>query len=218
MKLFIFTANGKVLDSELDHQLVLNNIIKRTPNKFTPYLFSPLQYNDLDKRVYCVQAMEENINTSALPDKSSHPIFDAFKAYQLNKKAQHTFFIRCNPAVKKTIINGLLGKTKPLVSIVGDEKIEQWFDKKLRSAGFTPISTKVLSQRKIYCSKGNTKINEAWLKVLVQIEDPQLVDKAIKEGVGKRKGYGFGLFIHQGTPMFDLLEKDTSKTNNLKIK
>lgn len=192
----------KNVDAHHDHLLVLNHLIHRRDNEYTPYLFSAFQHEN--KRWYCIQADWLDIKEEYRDVSEQTPDLSEFSS----KDNCLSFFIRLNPAVKRTLSDPKRGKYDRIVPIKDISESINWLKSQLSDNGFATQSAKICYQQVTPCSRGNTVINDMLFHVTGYIFDLDNFEHAQNSGIGKRKGYGFGMIIPENTIAYSILEKN----------
>lgn len=201
--LISFCVDGSVVDANVDHHFILNNVLSLRDGEKTPYLFSALPM--LGKRFYCVYAHQNDLNLEFLTSKSikesQGSITKSTIGYEIDA------YIRVNPAVKIKQLDAsrtFITRNKP---IKDKTVIASWFKNKLSEQNIDVLDCLVVHQSVMQCSKGNTVINEAYIKFKAVAEEENALHQLIDEGVGKRKGFGYGLPILKGTTAYDVFDQ-----------
>jgi hypothetical protein len=198
-----FCVSGSVVDANVDHHFIINNVLALRHGEKTPYLFSALPM--LGKRFYCVYAHLDDLNSTFLANKSVKESQGAIE--KSGDGYGFDAYIRINPAVKIKQLDAkreFITRNKP---IKDRALIVSWFEKKLKDQCIDVLDCSVLHQSVMQCSKGNTVINEAYVKFKAAAESESILHKLIDEGVGKRKGFGYGLPILKGTNAYEVFEQ-----------
>ena len=198
MPLFMSIMKGSVNDANADHLLVLNKLIKRRENAFTPFLFSTLTVNN--DKLFVLQA------DSADVQDGNEPLSEE----QINYQEKDGFFevdmvIRLNPAIKRGY-QDRLKKVNRLVAITEPEKIKEWLSEKLLAKDVIVTDIRLTEAKPIHCSKGNTTINEVYAFAKITATSPDALNELRVSGIGKRKSYGFGLPIYKGADPYPVFE------------
>ena len=197
----VFDAGQKTVDAHADHLLVLNHLIQRRDNAYTPYLFSAFQHGD--KRWYCIQADRMDINPDFHKKLEPIPLLSRFS----NKENSFCFYIRLNPAIKRTLVDPKRGKYDRLIPIKEYADALNWLKSNLMENGVAVSESEVKYQQPTPCSRGNTVIHDMLFWVRGYIFDLEKFESLQLSGFGKRKGYGFGMLIPQDTFGYSVLQQ-----------
>jgi len=190
------------LDANADHLCVLSNVISRIDNRRTPYLFSAITAGT--RRIYLVRAEFVHLKDSVLKFKDT-PNFLNVEENNVDSHVTTSFFIRLNPAIRRTLHSGRAGKKIDRVyAIKSSSDIEQWFIEKCQRIGISVMEFELLQQGVVYCSKGHTSINEAFVLVKACASVPDF-QTFYEFGFGKRKGFGFGMPVFYGSKHFEII-------------
>ena len=192
-------ADSPVNDAYSDHLCVISNVINRIDNMRTPYLFTTLIVGN--KKIYLVRSEFVHLNESL---KSSEDKCD-FMDDKSGREVSTSFFIRLNPAIRRGLNNGPAGKkTDRLYAIKNSDEIESWFSNKCDSIGIKVTNFEILQKGVAYCSKGQTSINEAYVKVHAYASKEAFM-QLYCQGFGKRKGFGFGMPSFSGSKHYEII-------------
>jgi len=195
----ILIVKNTVHDAHYDHLFVLNECINRRGHQRTPYLFSVLTVNN--HKLFVVQA-------DLIDLKDHDDIFRETPKFTLeaNKRYSIKILIRLNPCLKKSrLVDG--EKVDRLIPIKDNDKIKIWFKQKLQSINVNASEFVIAQKDVVSCSKGHTVINEVFAFATIDSDKESTLEQFIEKGIGKRKGYGFGLPIFENTKAFELFKK-----------
>lgn len=200
LKQITFYSNSVVVDANDDHNFIIKHVLEHLDSN-TNYLFFAHQVRE--QRLYIVQSSEKCL----MKQKKTQDFEDLLDLSPYNdEENQFNFYIRVNPAIKKRIPDNLGSKDK-MISITGEPEIIMWSKAKFVDHGIAVTGIDILYKNKIFCSRGKTWINEALLKVNGYCFNQKKVKNLQVNGFGKRKGYGFGMMIPEGSFGYNELNK-----------
>lgn len=120
---------------------------------------------------------------------AGNPQIKSFDANSISAGLYH-FRLIANPTIKKN------GKR---LGLIKEKDQVQWIERKMQDAGARIVQCQLINKGFIYCHKtvSSAKEQQTYLSVqydgvLDVIEPPSMI-KALENGVGAAKGYGFGL-------------------------
>ena len=127
--------------------------------------------------------------------KSHSKLFDP----QISKGQLLRFRIRANPTMIKTfpILNGFAEKRR--MGIYSEEGQSEWFARKAEEAGFSPLDLRFIAAGNLTGKKsgseGATKLqfHSVDYEGVLRVTEPALFLKALENGIGSGKAFGFGL-------------------------
>lgn len=116
-------------------------------------------------------------------------------AYQLFSGQILAFRLRANPTVKHTFEDG----TKKRIGLIREDEQRAWLERKAEQDGFRVSHVMVNQEGTVHgwLHRGEKRHRLSFLSVrfdgLLHVDNPQLVWKAVQQGIGSAKGFGFGL-------------------------
>lgn len=83
---------------------------------------------------------------------------------------------------------------------VREEEMEKWIEEKLEGHGFKPILVKTISvDKEIFGRKNTSFVTSVLADVSAVVVDKEKAEKAIAEGIGRLKAFGFGMPVIRRT-------------------
>lgn len=195
-------TEGHVDNANIDHNFVLNKVIARRDNQYTPYLFSVYQL--VGKRFYTIVAENTDLNKDYLTEASFEcaPVFSSTEL-----RDGIAVFMRVTPAIKKRFNEIKKGRYSRLIPIRDCNEIKHWFVLKMASNDYDVDHVNVLEHTKIVSTQGNRTLNQAYLSFVIKASTNEKLLQLLQGGIGKCKGYGFGMPIYQNTLAFNVFTR-----------
>lgn len=127
------------------------------------------------------------------------------KAKEVDSSSPVDFFIRVNPARHTTtkVLDRRIDRVIPLIKL-NDQ--QAWLKSLFERAGMDIIQSERISHDATPCSIGATTINDCWFKGQFNVIDEGLYLSALRDGIGKRKRFGFGMLITRPSKHYDFLD------------
>ena len=121
----------------------------------------------------------------------------ALKEFQLDLASGQTlaFRLRANPTARRRLPDG----SKKRVGLQREEEQIEWLERKAERNGFRILSVRTSHQSKAYgwVYQNGDKHRLTFLAVqfdgLLQVEDAEQLEEAVRSGIGSGKAFGFGL-------------------------
>jgi CRISPR system Cascade subunit CasE len=105
------------------------------------------------------------------------------------------FRLRANPTVKRRFDSG----DHKRVGVYGEEKQIEWLKRKGEQGGFRVLSTRTSRQDEVRETihrnghRHRVKLLSVQFDGLLQVTDPERLQRSVRQGIGSGKGLGFGL-------------------------
>ena len=123
------------------------------------------------------------------------------KSFELKLQAGRAYQFRllANPSVKKTVSGEDQEEKKTRLGLVSEEAQLAWLRRKLEAAGAEVVSVQAASRGLTRSSKNPAKDEHTQTHLSVLFEgvllakEPEMLEQAVRQGIGPAKGYGFGL-------------------------
>lgn len=139
------------------------------------------------------------LSSSDMPNPACRPVDTAFNA--ISRGMQLAFTLKANPtkkigtSLKEDRLNGEKRSNGKRVFINTREAQMDWFNRKAQESGFIVLSVS-LRECTAWGSKqkqGNLRFDGVIFQGYLHVTDTELFKKALRNGVGPGKAYGFGL-------------------------
>ncbi|KZX84832.1 hypothetical protein A3715_17495 [Oleiphilus sp. HI0009] len=125
--------------------------------------------------------------------------------FSLIENNEFSFFIRLNPAIHRThklFPNKRKDRVYPITDV---HLMNEWLINKLYEVSLDVKHSEVIFHRVTPRQEGLIAINDVWFFVkAVVLNEFDAID-AFNAGIGRHKSYGFGMFIPEGSVLFDVL-------------
>ena len=127
--------------------------------------------------------------------KSDSKLFDPL----ITKGQLLRFRIRANPTMMKTFQsqNGVAEKRR--IGIYSEEGQSEWFARKAEEAGFSPLDLRFITAGNLTGKKlgsegaARLQFHSVDFEGVLRVDEPALFLKALENGIGSGKAFGFGL-------------------------